>query len=214
MKKLFVSLLVCSMITAFAGCGNKSENENNDVSSESSVSQIETDESSESETSADNSSSATDSLELLNNIWAEYADTEKFASMGGDYAEENMTTDAPGKFGLEDTETLDSVLGLPADSVSLIDNASSLVHLMNANTFTCGAFHASSSDNVTPLADSLKDSILSRQWLCGIPEKLIIFTVDDYVISVFGAGDLLETFKSKVTSVYESAEILYEEQIA
>lgn len=212
MKKLFISLLVCSMMTAFAGCGNKSENENSNVSSESSVS--ETDKSPESETSADNSSSAKDSLELLSNIWAEYADTEKFASMGGDYAEENMTTDAPGKFGLEDTETLDSVLGLPADSVSLIDNASSLVHLMNANTFTCGAFHASSSDNVTPLADSLKNNILSRQWMCGIPDKLIIFTVDDYVISVFGANDLLETFKSKVTSVYESAEILYEEQIA
>lgn len=154
-----------------------------------------------------------DALTLLNTIWDSYGDEEKFPVMGGDFSEENMVNDAPGKYGIQDTAMLDYNLGLPEASASLIDGAASMIHMMNANTFTCGAFHVGSSDNVSAVADALRENILQRQWMCGFPDKLIIIKVDDYVISAFGNGELIDTFKSKALAAYESAELVYEEPI-
>ncbi len=154
-----------------------------------------------------------DALTLLTTIWDSYGEDEKFPAMGGDFSEENMVDGAPGVHGIEDTEMLDYSLGLPADSASMIDGAASLVHGMNANTFTCGAFHVTGSDNLSAVADSLRDNILQRQWMCGFPDKLIIITVGDYVISAFGNEEIIDTFKDKAMSAYESAELVYEEPI-
>ena len=85
-------------------------------------------------------SSVKSPLELLTTVWNSYGDDEKFPAGGGDMSEENMTTDAPGRFGIDDTAALDATLGFPAASAEKIDDAASLVHMMNANTFTCGAF--------------------------------------------------------------------------
>ena len=50
--------------------------------------------------------------------------------------------------------------------------------------------------------------------MCGFPETLIIVTVDDnYVISAFGNGQIIETFKNKTTSVFEDATVVYEESL-
>lgn len=154
-----------------------------------------------------------DALTLLNTIWDSYGEDDKFPAMGGDFSEENMVNGAPGIYGIEDTEALDNTLGLPAASASMVDGAASLVHMMNVNTFTCGAFHVGSSDNVSAVADSLRENILQRQWMCGFPDKLIVITVGDYVISAFGNEEIIDTFKTKAMSAYESAELVYEEPI-
>ena len=53
----------------------------------------------------------------------------------------NMRDGAPGNFSMDDADLLDSSLGFPAAEAGKIDGAASLVHMMNLNTFTCGAFH-------------------------------------------------------------------------
>ena len=88
-----------------------------------------------------------------------------------------------------------------------------LMHMMNANTFTCGAFHVTKSEDVTAVADSLKENILKRQWMCGFPDKLVVITVDDYVVSAFGNGELIDNFKAKLTAVYKSAVVAHEANI-
>lgn len=153
-------------------------------------------------------------LELLNNIWALYGDAEKFSAAGGDMSEENMTMDAPGKFGVEDAEMLDAMLAVSADTAAKIDDAASLMHMMNANTFTCGAFHAASASDVSAIADAMKESIMNRQWICGFPEKMLIMTIGDYVVSAFGAADIIETFKTHAQEAYSGIQIAYEEAIA
>ena len=75
------------------------------------------------------------------------------------------------------------------------------------------AFHVAKSDDVTAVADSLKENIMKRQWMCGFPDKLVVITVGDYVVSFFGNEQLVNTFKTKLTAVYQSAEIAYEEAI-
>lgn len=188
MKKFLAMFLAAVMVFSFAACGKGKEggNEGTDIP---------------------------DALTLLNTIWDSYGEDEKFAVAGGDFSEENMVDGAPGNYGIQDTSMLDYTLGLPEASASMIDGAASLVHMMNANTFTCGAFHVSSADNVSAVADSLKDNIMQRQWMCGFPDKLIVITVGDYVISAFGNEELIDAFKTKAMAAYESAELVYEEPI-
>ncbi len=60
----------------------------------------------------------------------------------------------------------------------------------------------------------LKENILARQWLCGFPEKLVILTVGDYIVSVFGARELTDTFTAKLSAEYSSAKQLFDVPIA
>ena len=156
---------------------------------------------------------AESALVLLETVWGTYGDEEKFSAAGGDFQEENMTMDAPGNFGVEDTAALDSVLGLPESAAGKIDHAASLMHMMNANTFTCGAFHVADAADVSAVADALKDNIMNRQWMCGFPDKLVIITAGDYVISAFGNQELIDNFRDKTLAAYGSAVVACEESL-
>lgn len=190
MKKIIALVIMAAMLLSLAGCAQQPAEEEKTESVE-----------------------IASALELLNNTWAGYADDEKFAAAGGDSSEENMTSDAPGKFSTEDAELLDSMLGLPAAAAEKIDDAASLMHMMNANTFTCGAYHVTSSDDVSAVVDEIAGNISKRQWMCGFPEELMIITVGDYVVSVFGAKELLDVFQAKLTEAYSMAETAYREPI-
>ncbi len=211
MKKFFAVLLAAAMVCAVAACGSDG-GENPSGSGESGGNQ-EADGGTSTAAPQGDKENIEDALALLTAVWGSYGEDEKFAAAGGDYSEENMVTDAPGRFGVSDPALLDQTLGLPEASASMIDGAASLMHMMNANTFTCGAYHVAKAEDVTAVADSLKENILKRQWMCGFPEKLIVITVDDYVVSAFGNGEIIETFKTKLMSVYESAVLAYEENI-
>ena len=50
--------------------------------------------------------------------------------------------------------------------------------------------------------------------MCGFPEKLVILTVGDYIVSVFGAGELTNTFVAKLSAEYSSAKQLFDVPIA
>ena len=177
---------------------------------ESTTAESTTTESTDSETDSNAPASA---LELLNAIWASYPEVDQFPAGGGDASEENMNMDGPGTFSLDDLSALDNVLGLPQDVGTSIDDAASFVHLMNANTFTSGAFHTTDDITVEDLAIKLQENIQTREWMCGFPEKLLILSIGDYTVSAFGNGDLIEAFKTHVTTTFPDAKILVEEPI-
>ena len=125
-----------------------------------------------------------DSLEILNNVWESYTDDNKFAAMGGE------------------------------DAAVMIDDAASLIHAMNANTFTSGAFHVTDEADVEKFAGSLKDAIINNKWICGAPETAVLFQIgDQYVVSAFGNAEMVEYFKTQLTAAYPTAEILAEESL-
>ena len=152
-------------------------------------------------------------LELLETVWNTYSDDEKFPAAGGDSSEENQRAGAPGAFSTADTDTLEYMLGFPAAEAGKIDAAASLMHMMNMNTFTCGAFHAKSSGDLTALCAALRENILARHWMCGIPDKLVIVTVGDYIVSFFGNAELADTFAAKLAAAYPSAKTVSEDPI-
>ena len=197
MKKIVTLLLAAALLLTLVACGNggKETTANGE------------------ETTASQNVESKDPLTVLQTVWASYADDEKFAVAGGDMSEENSKMDEPGVFSLENKEELDATLGLSAEASEKVESAASLVHMMNANTFTCGAFKVKNADDVQALADMLKDNILKRQWMCGFPDKLIVASVDDVVLAFFGKNDNLDTFKAKLTAAYESAEVISESPI-
>ena len=113
MKKIISILLAAAMVLAFAACGNNSGS------------------------NGGNDAAVTDPLEVLNKVWSALPEDYKFPAAGGD--NNNAVEDKPGKFDISDADNLDYMLSFPADSTTLIDSAASISHMMNMNTFTCGA---------------------------------------------------------------------------
>lgn len=197
MKKLIIALLLSAMLSvSFASCGEKTDApapENSGVS--------------------DSQDNIADPVSLLDGVWSAYSDEDKFPAAGGDFSEENNKMDAPGKYSLEDTEAADATLGIPAGTAAKIEDAASLVHMMNGNTFTCAAYKVKSDEDVSAVISEIKSNLSSRQWVCGCPDKLLIASTGNYVISAFGENEIMNTFKSKLTSVYSSVKIDADEAI-
>lgn len=151
-------------------------------------------------------------VDILTDVYAAYEEDEKFSIAGGDY--ENMVMDAPGTVNVANGETLDTLLGFPADSAELLDDGASMMHMMNQNTFTAGVYHVVNADDVQTVADAIKENILNRQWMCGFPDDLVIYSVGtSYVAAVFGAGDLVDNFEEELQETYSSAKLLHEEDL-
>lgn len=194
MKKKLAMLLLLGMAICFVGCGNQSEDGNVKATEKAKESVAES------------------ALEILDKVWTAYGDDEKFAAIGGDM--ENPVDNAPGKFDHTVTENMDGSLGFPTDSASLIDDCASLIHMMNANTFTGAAYHVTDTTMMEDTVTAIKDNIMNRQWMCGFPETLLVVQVgEDYIVTAFGNGEVLETFKTKLTAEYPKASILVEEAI-
>ncbi len=155
----------------------------------------------------------TSPLNLLNTVWKRYSEDEKFPAAGGDFSEENMKDGAPGNFSVSDSGTLASTLAVPEDSAAQLKKAASLVHMMNLNTFTAGAFQLKDSKNADAFAAAMQSSLENRRWVCGFPDKFVILQVDGYVVSVFGAEDLVDTFKAKTLKAYKDAKVYCEKSV-
>ena len=194
MKKILAFILAAVMVLSLAACADKGS------------------EGGATSPSGAQTNQPKSALEILEKVWSKYSTDEKFPATGG--SEKHMKDDKPGKFDVSDAEALDFDLGFPKAQASEIDDAASLMHMLNQNNFSCGVYHVKDSANVEALAGKIKENILARQWLCGIPEKLVILTVGDYIVSVFGAGELTDTFVAKLSAEYSSAKQLFDVPIA
>ena len=47
-----------------------------------------------------------------------------------------------------------------------------------------------------------------------LPDKLVILTMGQFVVSVYGAEDLVDTFRDKLQNCFSSAVVVYDESIA
>lgn len=194
MKKILALLLAAVMVLSLAACTNKGS------------------EGGATSPSGAQTNQPKSALEILEKVWSKYSADEKFPATGG--SEKQMKEDMPGKFDVSDAEALDFELGFPKANASEIDDAASLMHMLNQNNFSCGVYHVKDSGNVEALAGKIKENILARQWLCGFPEKLVILTIGDYIVSVFGAGELTDTFVAKLSAEYSSAKQLFDVPVA
>ena len=194
MKKIIAIALAAVTVLSFAACTKQNGENGTTTPSDASKGQ------------------AQSALEILEKVWSKYSNDEKFPATGG--SEKQMKEDMPGKFDVSDAEALDFELGFPKAQASEIDDAASLMHMLNLNSFSCGVYHVKDSANVEALAGKIKENILARQWMCGFPEKLVILSVGNYIVSVFGAAELTDTFTAKLSAEYSLTKQLCDVPIA
>ena len=203
MKKFFALLLVLTMtLSIFAACGKKTEAPAEDPTVES------TTEATEPQAAAPGSA-----LEILENIWAKYGEDEKFFVMGGNM--ENPVDGAPGNYDLQYAENLPYNLLIPEAEIANVDQVASMIHAMNANTFTCGVFHLV--DGIAPetFAETMNGAIAGNMWMCGFPERQVIVSFPGgYVLSAFGVNDAMTPFFTHLQEAYPEATVLFDEPIA
>lgn len=212
MKKIATILTALALMLSFAACGktdkkpdstsDASQTENTTVTTEPTT-----------DTSASETDAASDPKTLLDAIWNNYKEDDKFPAAGGDYDEVNMVDGAPGNVGLADADSVEHLTGFPAASIGEIDAAASLFHMMNGNSFTCGAYRVKEGTDVDALAQSIRDAIQGRRWMCGFPDKIVIATVDNYIVSVFGLEDLVDNFRDTMLAVYPATSVVFDEPI-
>ena len=204
MKKIVALMLAVTLTLGLTACGART---NNETTKDETIKN----ETVKEDTVKDETEGKT-AVDILNDVWAVYKEDEKFAITGGDY--ENMVQDAPGTVNVSDGETLDVLLGFPADRVDLIDDGASMMHMMNQNTFTAGVYHVTNAEDAKTVAEALKENIMNRQWMCGFPDDLVIYSVGaDYVAVAFGAEETVDSFEDHLEEVYKSATNLYDEDL-
>ncbi len=148
-------------------------------------------------------SAIANALDILETTWEQYPEENKFAVAGG-----AGTMDAPDTMDVKDGDTLDNLLGFPKDYAANIDDAAGMLHAMNANSFTCGVFHVKNSTDISEISDAIDAHLNDREWMCGFPEQLLLVSIDDYLVSCFGAGDLVDSFQQALTEAYPEAETI------
>ena len=189
MKKIIALALSVLMLVSFAACGGNGGN------------------------SAAKLEGVSAPVDILNTVWGSYADDEKFFAMGGDY--ENMVDNAPGAVDAANAETMQALLVCPADATAMVDGAASLIHGMLANNFTAGAYHIKDGADQAAFVSAMQTALKNNQWMCGIPEKMVIATLaSDYVVVVYGSADIVDNFKTKLTTAYDVTTIAVEEALA
>ncbi len=197
MKKLIALIFAGLMLFAFAACGDKTDG--NDGKNNETLEETKGEDTPKLE-------GVKAPVDILTAVWGSYGDEEKFFAMGGDF--ENIVDNAPGAFDITNKDSMASQLVCPENAVAMIDGAASLLHAMNANTFTGAAYHIKDGSEASAFISEMKTAIQGNQWICGFPEKLLVAEVtDEYVVVAFGNGEIIETFKTKLTSQYNFAEI-------
>ena len=152
------------------------------------------------------------SVDILNAIWGAYGDDEKFAIYGGNM--EDAVMDAPGAYNMAYAEGLTYNLLVPADQIANVAEAASMIHMMNANTFTCGVFRLADGVAAADFAAAMEAAVMSNQWMCGFPETLVIAEIEGHVLVAFGINDAMNPFQTHLAEAFAGASVLYNEPIA
>ena len=194
MKKLIALLLAMVMMLSLAAC-QSSDNVGEDETEE----QVE--------------KTVNSSLEVLEKIWEAYGEDEMFPVIGGNM--ESPVDGAPGNYDMAYAENLTYNLLVPADQLANVDEAATMIHMMNANTFTAGVVHLTEGTDAADFAAIMKDAVQNNQWICGMPESMLIVVFDgEYVLVAFGVNDAMDPFQAHLEELYPEAEILCDEAVA
>ncbi len=150
--------------------------------------------------------------EVINSAWALFGEDEKFPVAGGDFSSGELYEEAA-PFSLDNPAELDRLTGFPAAEISKIDSAASMIHMMNTNTFSAGAFHVTAGTDMDALCQSIKDNVLSRRWMCGFPDKVIVAKVGDYIVCAYGLNETVDPFVAHLSEAYSFTTIAFDEKI-
>ena len=194
MKKIISLILVCVMALSLVACGTKTPAETTAPETTAPAVSVES------------------ALAVLENIWNLYGEDEKFAVIGGNM--ESPVDGAPGNYDMAYAEGLTWNLLVPEAEIANIDEAATMIHMMNANTFTCGVVHLVEGADAAAFAQVMRDAVQNNRWMCGFPETLTIAVIGEYVLVAFGINDAMNPFMTHFAEAFPGVEFLFNEAIA
>lgn len=199
MKKIIALALAGVMALSLVACGG---NNNETTAPETTTPVV--------ETTAPVTADANGATTVLQNIWN--AVSEKWSVFGGSNAE-NPVWDNPGNYDVA-SESLSYQLLVPADQVANLAEAGSMIHMMNANSFTCAAYKLVEGADQAAFVSAMETAVKNNPWMCGFPDQLVIASVDGYVVVAFGVNDAINPFVTAMTTAYPEATTLVTASLA
>ena len=217
MKKIISLVLVAVMALSLVACGTKTPAETNapeiNAPAETTVPVTEAPETEAPVETTAPAAASTGALAVLENIWNQYGEDEKFFVIGGNM--EAPVDGAPGNYDMAYAENLTYNLLVPAEALASVDEAATMIHAMNANTFTSGVVHLVEGTDAAAFAQTMRDAIQGNMWMCGFPETLTVAVIGgEYVLIAFGVNDAMNPFMTHFAEAYADAEILFNEAVA
>lgn len=146
--------------------------------------------------------------ELYTQIWDTLGEDRQFPAAGGDAEHE---AEAPAKFALtkENKETFEYLLHVTDELYDMLDDdAATLQHMMNTNTFSSAAAKLKDPSTAEKFAEAYKTAVQGQQWMCGFPDKVVVISVDDYVIMAYGYEDIINDLVDACSVVAPGARVL------
>lgn len=195
MKKIISLLLAAVMALSMAACNGTTAEETTEATTE-----------------AVQPAGPASALEVLEKVWADYSEEEKFSVIGGNM--ESPVDNAPGNYDMAYAENLTYNLLVPAEELVNVTEAATMIHMMNANTFTGGVVRLAESADLGQFVQTMRSAILNNQWICGFPDMMLIASIGgEYVVVAFGVKDAMEPFADHLASVYPEVEMIFAENI-
>lgn len=195
MKKILALILAAIMLMSMVACGNT-------VEETEAPTEVPTEAPTEDEGSAIPEASVTP-LDALVTLWNAIPEDNRFFAMGG--SPMAPVDGMPGEFDLAGEEAeanLSYMTNYPADQFSKLTGAATLVHGMNANTFTSAAYSFADAATTTAMVDVIKEAISGTHWMCGFPDKLVIVSVSETCLVVmYGNGEMVDTFANNAVEL-------------
>lgn len=208
MKKILSLVLVAVLALSLAACGGNN-NETTAPNVETTAPVTETT-APVTETTAPVSAAANGATAILQKIWNNVS--EKWAVFGGSDME-NPVWDAPADYDVA-SENLSYQLLVPAEQVANLEGAGSMIHAMNANSFTCAAYWLVDGADKDAFVSAMETAIKNNPWMCGFPDQLVIAEVEGYVVVAFGINDAINPFVTAMTTAYPEATTLVNASLA
>ena len=195
MKKLISLALVLAMaLSILAGCGTTPAGEAGNDNGGAEV------------------AAPASALEVLENIWAQYGEDEMFPVIGGNM--ESPVDGAPGNYDMAYAENLPYNLIIPEAELGNVTEAASMIHMMNANTFTAGVVKLADGVDVAAFAATMHDALVNNHWMCGMPEYMVIADMGgNYLLVAFGVNDAMTPFQAHMAEAYADVTPLYSESM-
>ncbi len=215
MKKTLLIILALMLTLALTACGGNGDMTTPSVTNETNPTETakptETSVPPTDPTDAQVGMANTEAAGILKNIWDSFDEGERFSAYGGTV--EHSVENAPGDLDMQNTQELITKYMIPEAQLSNLEEGASLVHLMNSNIFTGGAFLLKTDADAKTVAKALRDNIQATQWICGHPDRLVIAQVQEHLVMAFGEQELMQGFQAKLTQAYADAQVLYNEAV-
>ena len=217
MKKIIALILACLMLTmSFVACEKTETETTTEAENQTEAPVVETTE----EAVVLPYASA---IELLNIIFNGYnatatEDTMLYVAGGNINNFDTTSMEGPAAFvALADSDYNDN-LGIPESEASKIASAASMFNMMNTNVFNSFAVQFKDGTDVDASIEAIKANILSRQWICGAPEKLVIVKMPgNCIVAVWGVvefGGIVDPYVASIATLVEGTTTVVEHTFA